>query len=217
MSGEDNKKPFRVGLTGGIASGKSTVANMFANLGVPIIDTDVISREVTEPGQPALKEIRDRFGDHVIDSHGRLKRRALREIIFDDGDARKDLESILHPRIQTETQRQAQSANGPYQLIVVPLLLGSSLLDFLDRVLVVDCDEATQISRLMARDTETLEQAQNILAAQASRPQRLEIADDIIRNDRDIAETLDHVTQLNSLYRHLSQLRCSNEQSSETP
>lgn len=176
---------------------------MFAELGVPVIDTDVIAREVAQPGEPALAEIRQRFGDSIVDAAGHLDRTSLRKKIFSDDDARHDLESILHPRIGAEVVRQADSAGGPYQLIVVPLLTGSQLLHFVDRVLVVDCDEETQLQRLLARDTETVEQAQRMLAAQASRQERLAIADDVIRNDQSLDHTRSQVTDLDQRFRHL--------------
>lgn len=198
------KTPFRVALTGGIASGKSTVADMFAELGAAVIDTDVIAREVVQPGQEALDEIRERFGDRVIDASGNLDRAAMRKYIFSNESARLDLEAILHPRIGTETRRQADAAPGPYQLIVVPLLVGSPLLEFVDRVLVVDCDENTQIQRLLARDAETVAQAQRIIAAQSSRDERLAIADDVIRNDRGLHETRERVMALDEQYRRLA-------------
>jgi dephospho-CoA kinase len=211
------KTPFRVALTGGIASGKSTVADMFAELGVAVIDTDLIARDVVQPGQPALDEIRDRFGEHIIDAAGKLDRAAMRKRIFADKSARLDLEAILHPRIGAETQRQADAAPGPYQLIVVPLLVGSPLLRFVDRVLVVDCDEDTQIRRLLARDTETVAQARRILAAQASREARLSIADDVISNDRSLDETRELVMTLDEKYRRLAVHPCPTERSPGTP
>jgi dephospho-CoA kinase len=197
--------PFRVALTGGIASGKSTVADMFADLGVAIIDTDVIARKVVQPGQPALDEIRERFGNEVIDSAGQLDRRALRKLVFSDENARLDLEAILHPRIGAETRRQADTAPGPYQIIVVPLLVGSPLLRFVDRVMVVDCDEELQVRRVMARDAESAEQARRILAAQASRAARLAIADDIIDNDHGFDETLRQVRLLDESFRRMAE------------
>lgn len=196
--------PFRVALTGGIASGKSTVADMFADLGAAIIDTDVIARDVVQPGQPALDEIRERFGDNVIDAKGLLDRRALRKIVFTDDEARLDLEAILHPRIGAATRQAAAAAPGPYQIIVVPLLVGSPLAQFVDRVLVVDCDEELQIQRLLDRDAETVEQARRILAAQASREARLSIADDIITNDRGIEETRRQVRELHAIYKQMA-------------
>jgi len=192
--------PLRIGLTGGIASGKSTVADMFAALDVPIIDTDLIAREVVAPGEPALDDIRHEFGDSVFDDDGNLDRGALRRIIFNDRDARKRLESITHPRIQAVAYEQATSAGGHYQIIVVPLLTQSSIRDFVDRILVVDCDEKTQIRRLVARDNESEGQARRILAAQASRDERLEIADDVVRNDGDLDATLKQVQDLHNRY-----------------
>lgn len=201
---------YNVGLTGGIASGKSTVAHLFADCGARIVDTDVIARQVVQPGQEALNEIRTVFGDGVIGHDGGLDRRALRQIVFDNDHKRHQLEAILHPRIGAETRRQAEQAvsdaanSAPYQIIVVPLLVGSPLLGFVDRVLVVDCDEETQIERLLARDAETEQQARRMLAAQASRQERLAIADDIISNDNGkdaLAETAVRVRQLDAIYR----------------
>jgi dephospho-CoA kinase len=199
--------PLRIGLTGGIASGKSTVADMFASLGAVVIDTDVIAREVVSPGMPALDDIRDRFGGDVFDATGNLDRSAMRRIIFADDTARTDLETILHPRIGEETRRQADEAGGDYQVIVVPLLVGSALREFVDRVLVVDCDEETQIGRLLERDAETREQAERILRAQASRQERLAIADDVIDNSSDLASLQAQVTDLNHLYQSLAEQR----------
>lgn len=192
--------PLRVGLTGGIASGKSTVADMFADLGAAIIDTDVISRSVVEPGQPALDEIRETIGPDVIQEDGTLDRRALRELVFADEPLRKQLEAILHPRIRDETFRQSFEAGGRYQIIVVPLLTESPLRDYVDRILVVDCDEEIQLQRLLDRDAESEDQARRILAAQASRADRLAIADDVIRNDGDLSATRDQVARLHDFY-----------------
>lgn len=217
MTGAENNPPLRIGLTGGIASGKSTVAELFAESGVPVIDTDVIAREVVARGQPALDEIRERFGEDMIDAAGNLDRTAMRKVIFADDEARLDLESILHARIGVETRRQAAAAGGDYQLIVVPLLVGSALRQFVDRVLVVDCDEDTQIQRLLARDTETIEQAQRIIAAQASREERLTIADDVIRNDGSLEETRRQVSRLAARYRRLAERRIRPAPSPETP
>ena len=192
--------PPRIGLTGGIASGKSTVANLFAELGAVVIDTDLIAREVVLPGKPALDEIVQAFGDAIVDESGALKRGQLRTIVFADEAARERLEVILHPRIQQETLRQAESAGGPYQLIVVPLLVGSPLRHFVDRTLVVDCSEETQIRRLMARDAESERHARAILHAQASREERLAIADDVINNDQCVANTRHQLFALNEIY-----------------
>ena len=193
-------KPLRIGLTGGIASGKSTVADMFADLGVPVIDTDIIAREVVQPGQPALEEIREAFGDGIIAADGALDRPAMRAVVFSDEDARRRLEAILHPRIGEATREQADAAGGEYQVIVVPLLVESALRAFVDRVLVVDCDEETQVARLLARDAESETQARRILAAQSSRDERLAIADDIVANDGDFDETREQVLTLHRYY-----------------
>ena len=192
--------PLRIGLTGGIGSGKSTVADMFAELGAIVIDTDVIAREVVMPGQPALSEIRDAFGDEFIREDGTLDRAALRQLIFSDDTARSNLEAIVHPRIGQETVRQATEADGPYLIIVVPLLTDSPLKHFVDRIVVVDCDEDTQIRRLLNRETESAAQARRILTSQATREERLAIADDVIRNDGDLESTSTQVAALHHGY-----------------
>jgi dephospho-CoA kinase len=201
---ESARKPLRIGLTGGIASGKSTVADMFAELGVPVIDTDVIAREVVEPGQPALEEIRDSFGKEVIADDGSLDRAAMRRRVFADDNARRRLEAILHPRIRESAMQQADLAGGAYQLIVVPLLVESPMRQAMDRILVVDCDVDVQVARLLERDAETEDQARRIIGAQASREQRLAIADEVIRNDGPISETRRQVERLHSHYLQLS-------------
>ncbi len=193
-------RPLRIGLTGGIASGKSTVADLFAENDVPIIDTDVIAHQLVRPGEPALDEIRSAFGVEVFNAQDELDRGALREIIFSDSSRREELESILHPRIRDEAIAQSEAADGTYQVIVVPLLVGSPLQQFIDRVLVVDCDENTQVSRLLARDAENEDQARRIIAAQASRDERLSLADDIIFNNDDIASTRRQVEDLHRKY-----------------
>jgi dephospho-CoA kinase len=202
----DNKRSFKVGLTGGIASGKTTVANCFAELGVAIIDTDVIARQVVMPGEPALEEIRLRFGNSVINGSGELDRAEMRKLIFSDDAVRLALESILHPRIGAETRRQSDAADSGYQIIVVPLLVGSPLLQFVDRVIVVDCDEDTQIERLLARDAETIQQARKIIATQSSRDERLAIADDIISSNQSLAQMKRQVVLMDRKYRELADL-----------
>ncbi|MCZ6808400.1 MAG: dephospho-CoA kinase [Proteobacteria bacterium] len=197
-------KPLRIGLTGGIASGKSTVADLFAAHGVAVIDTDVIARQLVEPGKPALDEIRSAFGSRVFDSDGRLDRRSMRELVFSDASRRAQLESILHPRIRAETAAQSAAAGGPYQIIVVPLLVESPIRQFMDRILVVDCDEDTQLRRLLARDAEDESQARRVMAAQASRTDRLAIADDVISNNDDLGSTRSQVDVLHSEYLSLA-------------
>jgi dephospho-CoA kinase len=217
VTDSDRNRSFRVGLTGGIASGKSTVADRFADLGIPVIDTDVIARDLVQPGEPALDEIRERFGEGVLDQSGRLDRSAMRTIIFASEDARRDLEAILHPRIGAEVLRQAAVASGPYQVIVVPLLVNSSLRQYLDRTLVIDCPEDEQVRRLVRRDRETPAQARRILAAQSSREERLAIADDVIRNDAELHGLDESVRDLDRKYRRLAALRYRHAQPPETP
>jgi dephospho-CoA kinase len=195
---------FRVGLTGGIASGKSTVARLFAALGIPIIDSDELAREVVAPGQPLLTQIAELFGAEIIAADGSLDRRALREVVFANPTARADLEALTHPAIAQVSERRAAEVGGPYQIHAIPLLVEKHLESRVDRVLVVDCDEALQIQRLQARDGSTLEQARAILAAQASRTARLEVADDIVSNDGDIQSLRAQVEKLHARYLRLS-------------
>lgn len=197
-------RSFRVGLTGGIASGKSTVARLFAALGVPIIDSDEVAREVVAPGEPLLARVAERFGQNVIAADGTLNRRALRDVVFADPDARIDLEALMHPAIRLAVEKHAAQARGPYQIHAIPLLVEKRLDVSVDRVLVVDCDETLQIRRLQARDGSTLEQARAILAAQASREQRLAAADDVVTNDGDLQALRDQVEKLHTQYQHLA-------------
>jgi len=192
--------PFRVALTGGIASGKTTVANLFAALGVSVIDTDVIARQVVEPGQPALAAVVETFGTDVLDADGRIDRRRMRERVFGDADARRRLEAILHPAIRAEMERQSREAGGPYQLLVIPLLVESGRRDHVDRVLVVDVPEATQVERLVRRDAVPREQAEAALRAQATREARLAFADDVIENTGDMAVLTARVAELHRGY-----------------
>jgi dephospho-CoA kinase len=192
---------FRVGLTGGIASGKTTVSRLFAALGVPVIDSDEIARDVVAPGTPALAAIVARFGAGVLQPGGDLDRRALRGIVFADPAARRDLEAITHPAIRAEMERRSAQAGGAYQVLAIPLLVeGGAARSRVDRVLVVDCPEALQVRRVMARDGSTEAQARAVLAAQASRESRLAAADDVIANDGDLAGLRDQVEALHARY-----------------
>ena len=195
---------FRVGLTGGIASGKSTVARLFEALGVPVIDTDVLAREVVAPGEPLLGQIAARFGGGVLSADGSLNRAALREIVFADPAARADLEQLTHPAIRARLEAQSRVLGGPYQLLVIPLLVETAGRTPVDRVLVVDCSEALQIRRLQARDGTTLEQARQILAAQATREARLAMANDVIVNEGDLDAVRDRVASLHATYTKLA-------------
>lgn len=173
---------YIVALTGGIGSGKTTVANAFARHGATLVDADVIARQVVEPGTPALTAIAERFGNEMLLPDGALNRAALRQRIFSHPDDKTWLNQLLHPLIHRETQRQLAQATSPYALWVVPLLVENGLQDRADRVLVIDVDAETQLARTIARDGVSREQAQSILAAQATRRQRLAVADDIIDN-----------------------------------
>ena len=198
-------KILRIGLTGGIASGKSTVAGLFAALEVPVIDTDQIAREVVEPGQPPLEKLVERFGAGILTPDGHLDRPKLREIVFSDPKARADLEALTHPAIGSAVQARAAVAGGPYQILVIPLLVEKGYQKHLDRVLVVDCPEALQLQRLQARDGTSPVQARAILEAQASRAARLKAADDMIRNESDVAALRQQVQALHRRYLQLAQ------------
>ncbi len=193
-------RPYRVGLTGGIASGKSTAAKFFAALGVPIIDTDQLAREVVEPGQPPLERLVERFGASILTPDGHLDRPALRAIVFSDPKARADLEALTHPAIGAAVEARSAEVGGVYQILVIPLLVEKNLGSQLDRVLVVDCEEDLQIRRVQARDGSTVEQARAILNAQASRTARLKAAHDVLKNDRDVGAVRDQVAALHSRY-----------------
>ena len=174
---------YTVALTGGIGSGKSTVADSFARLGVNVIDADIIARQVVEPGTPALEAIARRFGTGILLADGSLDRRQLRERIFSQPEEKAWLNALLHPQIQQETQRQMRMATSPYVLWVVPLLVENQLWQKAQRVLVVDVPRETQLARTVARDGVSQTHAENILAAQASREARLAVADDVIDNN----------------------------------
>lgn len=175
---------YKIGLTGGIGSGKSHVADLFASWGAAVIDTDVIAHELTAPGGAAIPVIREQFGNEVIGPDGAMDREAMRALVFAHPAARRQLESILHPMIGNVTQTRAQAAKGCYLVFVVPLLVESGhWRDRVDRICVVDCDRPTQIARVQARSGLTLETIERIMAAQASREKRLAVADDVVLND----------------------------------
>ena len=201
----ENHHPFTVALTGGIASGKTLISDEFAKLGVAVIDTDVIAHSLVEPGQPSLKEIESVFGSNVIDDTGRLKRRELRSLIFSDPVKRKKLESILHPKIRQAAAEAIAKVTSAYCILVIPLLVERGAYPNVNRVLVVDVEPAIQISRLMARDNSSHKQAEQALASQASREQRLRIADDILNNSGSPEQARDQVGKLNLKYLQLAQ------------
>lgn len=200
-----NGRPYVVAFTGGIASGKSTVSGLFAEHGVPIVDTDEIARELVEPGQPLLSSIVGALGKELLDAYGRLKRRKLREMIFASAETRATLEKIMHPRIIEEAERRILGLNTAYCLLVIPLLAESGNRGSVDRVLVIDADTETRIKRLMDRDGMTREQVQAALAAQASRETRLAMADDIIDNSGDVSALPARVAALHQRYLALAE------------
>ncbi|AJI95058.1 dephospho-CoA kinase [Yersinia ruckeri] len=195
---------YIVALTGGIGSGKSTVANAFANLGVSLVDADVIARQVVEPGTPALNEIKSRYGQNILLTDGCLNRSVLREKIFHDPQEKNWLNALLHPLIQQETQRQLAMIEAPYALWVIPLLVENNLSNKANRVLVVDVAPEIQLKRTMARDGISRQQAEHILASQVSRQQRLASADDIIDNSGDPSTIPPLVASLHHRYLRLA-------------
>jgi dephospho-CoA kinase len=191
---------LRIGLTGGIASGKSTVARRFLELGVPVIDADESARAVVAPGTSGLAEVVGRFGQNVLSADGELDRRAMRKLIFTDPARRRELEGILHPLIQTDMQRRAADSVGPYLVFAIPLLVEGGARGRVDRILVVDIDEQTQRDRLLARDGGTPPEADAMIAAQASRASRLKAADDVLANSGSIRDLRHAVDQLHQRY-----------------
>ncbi|EDQ9937484.1 dephospho-CoA kinase [Salmonella enterica subsp. enterica] len=202
---------YTVALTGGIGSGKSTVADAFADLGITVIDADIIARQMVEPGQPALNAIAEHFGSELIAADGTLRRRALRERIFSHPEEKAWLNALLHPLIQQETQRQFQQATSPYVLWVVPLLVENRLYQKANRVLVVDVTPETQLIRTMQRDDVTREHAEHILAAQATREARLAVADDVIDNNGAPDAIASDVARLHASYLKLASQFVSQE------
>ena len=194
-----------IGLTGGIASGKTTVANMFRDqFGIEIVDADVIARRVVEKGSIGLEAIHQHFGDGILTAEGELNRAELRTRIFANEEEKTWVNQLLHPMIRQQMEQDLQRVTSPYALLVVPLLTENNLQHMADRVLVVDVDEETQIERTMSRDKVPMEQAKSILAAQASREQRLAIADDVIKNDAKNQKLLPQITELHKKYLAIS-------------
>ncbi len=193
-------KPWILGLTGGIGSGKTAVADRFASLGVHVVDADQAARWVVEPGRPALERIAGHFGDGVLQPNGELDRTALRERIFRDPEERQWLEQLLHPLIRAEIARHLALAESPYAIMVSPLLVESGQYRQVDRVLVVDVPEALQVQRTIGRDRTSEEQVRAILKVQAAREERLRHADDVLLNDRDPSWLQSEVERLHHFY-----------------
>ena len=187
-----------VGLTGGIGSGKSAAADYFQTLGIDVVDADLASRAVVEPGQPALEKIAEHFGSNILDPHGQLDRAALRKKVFSDVAERKWLQQLLHPLINNYLVEQVNAAHSGYCLLVNPLLIESGQQQWCDIVVVVDVPVATQLSRTMARDDNTREQVQAIIDAQTSRDKRLNAADYVVTNDQDLGFLHDQIDTLHN-------------------
>ncbi|STO92323.1 dephospho-CoA kinase [Haemophilus pittmaniae] len=189
------KTTYVIGLTGGIGSGKSTIANLFGELGVPIIDADVVARQVVEKGSPLLAQIAEHFGTEILTPTGELDRAQLRQRVFQDETEKNWLNQLLHPAIRTEMLNQLSAQRAPYTLLVVPLLIENKLTNLCDRVLVIDVSPQTQLTRAAQRDNNSLEQIQRIMQSQVSQKERLQWADDIINNDRELADNFIHLQQ----------------------
>ncbi|NNF17990.1 MAG: dephospho-CoA kinase [Gammaproteobacteria bacterium] len=191
---------LRIGLTGGIASGKSTVANLFCELGITVIDADLIAREVVLPGSPGLEELIAALGTDLLKADGQLDRKLLRKMMFSDPAIKDTVTGILHPKIRETMLQRSAAAAGPYHILDIPLLIETGWQHHLDRVLVVDCAPEVQLQRLIARDGGTREEAQRILHTQSSRKERLAVADDVIDNNHSLAALSQQVYQLHQRY-----------------
>lgn len=193
-------KPWVLGLTGGIASGKSAAAQRFAELGVHVVDADQASRWVVEPGRPALAQLVERYGPGLLQADGSLDRAALRKVIFEDAQQRRWVEALLHPLIANEIAESLASATSPYAVFVSPLMVESGQYRITQRLLVIDAPEVLRVERTLARDNTNPAQVQAILKAQASREERLRHADDVLVNDRDLAWLRAEVERLHHFY-----------------
>ena len=201
---DTGRKTLVIGLTGGIGSGKSTVAGEFSKLGVPVLDTDQLARELVTPGQPALQEIVAHFGSRVLHDDGTLDRAYLRTRIFSDSTDKQALEAILHPRIRQRVHQWLATITSPYCIVVIPLLLETQQTDLVDRILVVDAPEKEQLKRVAARDGLSHNVVAGIMAAQADRKTRLSAADDIIVNDAGVDSLLERTRELHMHFMDIS-------------
>ncbi|MCX7068366.1 MAG: dephospho-CoA kinase [Methylococcales bacterium] len=195
---------LKVGLTGGIGCGKSTVARFFIQLNVPVIDADELARQVVAIGQPALTLIEQQFGAASLCADGSLNRESLRELIFSDSSQKQKLEAIIHPLVYQMIREQVALLNAPYCLISIPLLFETHKTDFVDRILVIDCPVELQIKRVVERDHLTVERVQSIIDSQVSRAVRTAQADDIIDNTKTDTELAMQIEKLHNLYLSLS-------------
>ncbi len=195
---------LKIGLTGGIGCGKSTVSTLFEELGIPVIDADIIARDLVTPGTPALTQLEQVFGKQIILQDGTLNRPKLRDVVFSDPQQKKQLESILHPLIYARIKQELKLLNCAYCILSIPLLLETKMTDLVDRILVVDCPVETQIERVNQRDGLSRERVISIIASQISREQRLTSADDIIDNSKSPSQLAEQVKKLHNLYLKLA-------------
>lgn len=195
---------YSIGLTGGIGSGKSTVANLFRQFDIDIVDTDLIAKDVVRAGQPVLLNISERFGAKALLDNGELNRKYMRKVVFENPELKAWLNAQLHPLIRKEMLLQIENAVSTYVLVDVPLLTENNMASLFDRILVVDCSEQTQITRAVSRDGASKSAIQNIISAQANRTQRLAIANDVIVNESDMAHLQTEVSILHQQYTALS-------------
>jgi len=202
---------FRIGVTGGIASGKTMITDMFSKLGAGVIDTDLIARDVVAPGEEGLKAVIEAFGDKILNASGELDRALLRNIIFNNAKERDRLEKILHPLIRVQCLSQVNSLQAPYALVIVPLLVETNFAEFVHRVLVVDCLADLQIQRLMKRDQLKQPDAQAMLDAQVNRETRLKMANDVLDNNGSPDQARVKVKKLHLKYIELAKV-CPEEQ-----
>ena len=200
-------RSFKIGLTGGIASGKTTVANLFSDLGIKIIDADEIAHSITSKQGSAYSKIVKHFGEDVLGDDKKLDRKKLRTLIFSNSELKRDLEQIIHPEVYAIINQKINASQEPYQIIVIPLLIETSYQNFVDRVLVIDCSMETQLARLINRDDETMKNARKIIANQIERNERLKFADDIIENEKKTSTNVlkKKVLQLHETYLELSE------------
>jgi len=203
-SAASRPRALKIGLTGGIASGKSLVAGMFVKLGAELVDADQIAREVVAPGEPALEAIRATFGPEVFTARGELDRGALRKLVFADADKRRALDALLHPVIRERLLARLALVRRPYAIVAVPLLVETDFASLVDRVAVVDCPEPLQLERLMRRDGIPRPEAAAMIAAQADRATRLRAAHDVIDNSGDVEATRRQVALLHQRYLELA-------------
>ena len=195
-----------IGLTGGIGSGKTAAANLFADLGVPVIDTDIIARELVMPGSPAHAQIVAAFGQTILQADGNLDRQKLRQIVFSSSEQREQLEAILHPLIREQVQQEISALAEPYCIVVIPLLIEKHQhYAFIDRVLVIDLPEELQIQRSCGRDNTSVEEIRKIINTQCDRDTRLAAADDIIENSGSLEQLKISISQLHQKYLALAQ------------